>query len=239
MNITIGSIEQEIVGSETRLIAVSFLSASSSSYYASKNWGYKITREGLFFNNPGIIKKRIDALSSDSTKKKLSIEKERYGYEPLRLVAEDLPFIKEITAHWEAIRDQFVYTRSEGNSWCGHVSTKYFFPDGTKKIWYSQKFRGKFPVDSDTESLEDFLEHKRGKPLDAHFPSAFCEYIEGVPFLQHYQHGRLDYFLERESISLQDNLTNQKIPNLYELLEVLAFYAAEPETAVKRLVFGE
>lgn len=41
MNITIGSIEREIVGSETNFIAVSFLSASTSQ-------SYKITSEGFF-----------------------------------------------------------------------------------------------------------------------------------------------------------------------------------------------
>ncbi|MEK6969865.1 MAG: hypothetical protein AABW48_05550 [Nanoarchaeota archaeon] len=227
MNITIESIEREIVGSETNLIVVSFLSAFSGQ-------SYKITSEGLFFNNPRITKKKIDIPPSGSTAKKPLIQNEKYGYEPLRLVSSDLQSIKEITAHWETIQDKFIRLISEGHSWSGHISTEYFFPDGTKKIWYAERFREQHP-----NSLENYLKHERGKSWDTRFPSAFCEYIENVPFLQHYQHGRLDYFLEHDVISLQDDKTIQEVRNPRELLEVLAFYAVNPETAARRLVFGE
>ncbi len=226
MNLKIKSIEQDLVGSETKLIAVSFLSASTSQ-------DYKITPEGLFFNNPSAIRKKIAIPLSGSTKKKRLIQNEEYGCKPLQLVADDLPFIKEVTARWEAIRNQFINVVSDGHSWRGHISTTYYFPDGTQKVWYGKRFREKHP-----ESLENCLKYELGKPVDTHFPSAFCEYIEDVPVLQHYQHGRLDYFLEHKVISLQDDQTIKEVCNPRELLEVLAFYAANPETAMQRLVFG-
>jgi len=116
----------------------------------------------------------------------------------------------------------------------GHICTSYNFPNGTKKIWYSERFRNKHP-----ESLPTFLEHVKGEPLDDKFYSEFTKYIENTPVEQHYKHGRLDYYLEAEHIIIEDERTIQQIgyynEDLLKLIELFNFIKINPNNAIERI----
>ncbi|MBI5064693.1 hypothetical protein HZA97_00525 [Candidatus Woesearchaeota archaeon] len=230
MKINVNKVERELINGKSVPVAVHLV---QDDFFSDgfKEFNYKVTNEGsLYYQNH-----RLTEVKKFSVKRKDTFtgktRKTDYGYEPIKFVVDDLPFLEEIVKHWENIRNDFVHTISSGQSMIGHISTKYIFPDGTEKIWYSDRFRK-----DHKESLKKHLEYVKGKPYDKRFPSKFCTYLEDVPYEHHYKHGRLNYFLRNDSLSIEDEETIQQIENPEEIIELLKFISAEPKTAVERLV---
>ncbi len=233
MKINVRKIERELVEGKSIPVAVNIV---QDGFFSDgfKEFNYKVTNEGsLQYQNHRITEvkkfsvKRKDTFTSETKEKD-------YGYEPIKFVVDDLPFLEEIVEHWKNIQNEFVRTISSGQSMIGHISTTYIFPDGTEKIWYSDRFRKDHP-----ESLKKHLEYVKGKPYDEKFPSEFCTYLEKIPYEQHYKHGRLNYFVRKDSISIEDEETIQQLENPEEIIELLKFISTEPKTAVERLLTGE
>lgn len=229
MKINVRKVERELINGKSVPIAVHLV---QDDFFSDgfKEFNFKVTNNGyLYYQNH-----RITEVKKFSVKRKDTftgeIRERDYGYEPIKLVVDDLPFLEEVVARWEKIRNDFVHTISSGQSMIGHISTKYIFPDGTEKIWYSDRFRKDHKA-----SLDKHLEYVKGKPYDKQFPSKFCTYLDDVPYEQHYKHGRLNYFLRKDSLSIEDKETIQQV-NPEELIELLKFISAEPKTAVERLV---
>lgn len=234
-HVFIQRIEKALVGDRTKPVAVYFDIADVNSrggekyghdgnlYHDPENLGYpyKLTSQGLYFWNSRRTLLKIKHYTKESD----------CGFEALKLTPEDLPFIKDIFGNWDNIHHGFVRVWSSGQAMIGHICTTYDFPDGTSKVWYSERFK-----DSHPESLEKMLERAQGKPLDQTFPSDFCVYMENIPFRQHYKHGRLDYYLEHDSISIEDERTIQQISDPKELIALLTFFSLNPETAIERLL---
>ena len=239
MNIVVKEVERELVGAQLKPVAVYFniISENGGDRYSedtlfnrsNRGYPYKITPTELAFWHSTIprVKGRVkvegDSVIDDHAK--------NLGYDPISLHAEDLHFLQEVVAHWEKIRPHFVQVWSSGQAMAGHISTTYNFPDGTSKVWYTDRFRSDHP-----ESLEKALERVRGKPFDTAFHSDFCLYIEGVPVQQHYTHGRLDYYLGRDFLDIEDEKTIQKITAPQELVDLLTFFSANPKTVLERVL---
>lgn len=242
MNIVVREIERELIGGNTKPVAVYFnirCPKGGFQYYdgdsffnrALHGYPYKVTSEGLSFSHTKVtiprVKHRVkyDSESDDRAK--------NLGYDPLLLSAEDLPFLKDVVEHWEKIRPHFVRVLSSGQAMAGHICTTYYFPDGASKVWYTDRFRD---MDRKKESLEKALERVKKDSFDTTFPSDFCLYIEDVPFQQHYKHGRLDYYLEQDSVSIEDEKAIQKITDPRELVALLTFFSENPQTVLERIV---
>lgn len=243
MNIVVREIEKKIVGAQAKPVAVYFNVVSPKGgfqyhegdtffYPNLHGYPYKVTPEGLSFSHTQRrvpkVKHRVkyDSESDDWAK--------NFGYDPLLLSAEDLPFLKDVVEHWEKIRPHFVRVLDSGVPGGGHICKTYYFPDGTEKVWYTDRFRDRHP-----ESLEKALERVQGKPFDATFPSDSCLYVENVPCRQHYNHGRLDYYLEQDSISIEDANTMQQSDRPQELVELLTFFSENPRTVLERITILE
>ena len=148
-----------------------------------------------------------------------------YGGDPLNLYSSDRESLDAVVNHWQDIRSQFVRVVSHGAPMIGHLSTSYFFPDGSRKE-YKPKNNPMKMVD--------------GPSLDDQFPSEGCKYIGEHPYEQHYRIGRFHVYLEQDSVTLEDDVTIQVFDETCHHISIvqklLEFIAEKPETALDRLL---
>jgi len=152
----------------------------------------------------------------------------KYRCQSLLLTSQDLHIYEKIFNHWKEISQKFIKVISIGGSMIGHIETRYFFPDKTE---YTH-------VIKDPKSKA--LERIEGKSIDDKFSSEGCKYISEYPYEQHYKEGRLDYYLLKHELVLEDDKTIQvledKQPDI--VLKFLKYVASfkNPEHALLKLL---
>lgn len=126
--------------------------------------------------------------------------------------------IQNVYTHWFVVRDKFVGVETEN---------VYYFPDGTM-ILHPKKLSAEYLPEP-------------GYSLDNKFQSLGCEYIQGIPFRQHYCFGRFNYYLERRKLTIQSS----KVKQVFEgrqfdvVLQVMKFVEKKPLKTLERLLNDE
>jgi len=162
----------------------------------------------------------------------------------LKLNVDDLPVLEDIFDHWQTIRNDFVNIKSSGNFGAGWFSTSFYFPDGTEAEYTREEHEK-------NNSIKPFkFKRIEGISIDDRFSSSGCKYINDFPYLQHYSHGRFNFQLEHDSITIDDAIENDngRLGQFEEILdneqpkiilELLRFIKSNPYNVLERLIGSE
>jgi len=147
--------------------------------------------------------------------------------DPLLLNVEDISALESIVKHMEEISPRFIGTYHSGHSWSGYLGTFYYFPDG------KQEYHKKGAIPAGYESV-------MGKSLDDMFESKGCEYILGMPHMQHYRHGRFDFYLKKNELGIETDTSHQIFEGKHPkyILELLNFIKANPHRLLEKMIKG-
>lgn len=146
----------------------------------------------------------------------------------LELTIDDLPILMEVIEHWKEITSDFIGFYPYGISGAGWLGNTYFFPDGSDKSYSKDKIPDELKYENRT--FEPSLDDK--------FSSNGCEFINGLPFNQHYSHGRFDFRLEKYYLSIDDGMIIQKL-EYYQpeaTLELLNLIKDNPDIPLEELL---
>ncbi len=193
LRINVKHVEKELVDGKIKPVSVELRVAQFTDEEYAKYEPYYDKFDNWFkiaINSDGGIR----VLNKHITRKTKNGE---YGCGSILLKTEDLPYFEQVYNHWKEISPNFIQRISIGNSCIGHISTTYVLFDGTEKEYKAKN-----------QKCPKIIE---GKSIDSKFGSDGCKYILDHPYEQHYKHGRLDYYLQKFAVSVEDGKTIQEL----------------------------